>query len=61
MKITVPKDVKGLETKSTTPKQLNSEETKKVRSLVIYKDEDFIAINKPAGLATQGMFVGFKI
>lgn len=25
-----------------------------VRSLVIYKDEDFIAINKPPGLAVQG-------
>ncbi len=25
-----------------------------IQSLVIYKDEDFIAINKPAGLATQG-------
>jgi 23S rRNA pseudouridine955/2504/2580 synthase len=25
-----------------------------VRSLVIYKDEDFIALNKPSGLAVQG-------
>ncbi len=32
----------------------SSRDTDLIRSLVIYKDEDIIALNKPAGLAVQG-------
>ncbi|WP_262695608.1 RluA family pseudouridine synthase [Kordiimonas aquimaris] len=36
------------------PKKLSIDEIKEVQSWVIYKDDAVIAINKPAGLATQG-------
>ena len=35
-------------------KGVNAENAAFIRSLVIYKDEDVIALNKPAGLAVQG-------
>ncbi len=35
-------------------KSISEEDTKFIQSLVIYKDKHMIAINKPAGLATQG-------
>ncbi|MCJ9429266.1 RluA family pseudouridine synthase [Kordiimonas marina] len=34
--------------------KLSDEDIKEVRSWVLYKDDQVIAINKPAGLATQG-------
>lgn len=34
--------------------RLSKEERELIRSLVIYEDEDLIALNKPAGLAVQG-------
>ncbi|MEM8833837.1 MAG: RluA family pseudouridine synthase [Pseudomonadota bacterium] len=36
------------------PKPLSEEDKNFIRSLVIYDEGDIIAINKPAGLATQG-------
>jgi len=44
MALPVPKNEKGMTEKDTDF----------IRSLVLYKDEHVIAINKPAGLATQG-------
>src|SRR5690606_3517645 len=35
-------------------KGLSQKETDFIRSLVLYQDEYLIAINKPAGIATQG-------
>lgn len=40
--------------KHTTEKSLSAEDTGFIRSLVIYEDPDILALNKPAGLATQG-------
>jgi 23S rRNA pseudouridine955/2504/2580 synthase len=34
--------------------QLNQETMQKVQEMIIYKDSDIIAINKPSGLACQG-------
>ena len=36
------------------PRRLSENDAKFIRSLVIYEDDDVIAINKPAGLAVQG-------
>ena len=36
------------------PKRMSDAEVKEVQSWVLYRDEDVIAINKPAGLPTQG-------
>ncbi len=33
---------------------MSEADTKLIQSLVIYKDDNFIAINKPSGIATQG-------
>ncbi|WP_420549450.1 RluA family pseudouridine synthase [Curvivirga sp.] len=40
--------------KSRGPKPLSDADVKFVQSLVIFKNKDVIAINKPAGLAVQG-------
>jgi tRNA pseudouridine32 synthase/23S rRNA pseudouridine746 synthase len=37
-----------------TPIRLTPEETAFVRSLVIYEDEELLALNKPSGLSSQG-------
>lgn len=37
-----------------TPVQLTSDEITLVRSLVIYEDDQILALNKPAGLSSQG-------
>lgn len=44
----------GKPTGKATPKTLTDHEIADVRSWVIYKDDAVIAINKPAGLPTQG-------
>lgn len=36
------------------PKPLSEDEIKEIRSWVVYKDDAVIAVNKPAGLPTQG-------
>src|ERR1700740_771075 len=36
------------------PVKLTADDVAFVRSLVIYEDEDLIALNKPAGLSSQG-------
>lgn len=41
------------ESKKTKPK-ITDEKMKKFSSLIIFEDENLIAINKPSGLATQG-------
>ena len=40
--------------KSNLPRDLSKADIAFMRSLVIYKDKDIIALNKPAGLAVQG-------
>lgn len=40
--------------KKKNKKELTAEDIKFLQSLVIYKDEDIIGINKPSGLAVQG-------
>lgn len=40
--------------KVPTPVQLSSEEVAFVRSLVLYEDAEILALNKPAGLSSQG-------
>ena len=40
--------------KSNLPRQLSKADVAMMKSLVIYKDEDVIVLNKPAGLAVQG-------
>ena len=40
--------------KSNLPRDLSKADTELMKSLVIYKDEDVIVLNKPAGLAVQG-------
>jgi 23S rRNA pseudouridine955/2504/2580 synthase len=39
---------------SPATKKISKEKIQKFLSLIIYKDENLIAINKPSGLATQG-------
>lgn len=40
--------------KSPTPVQLTPDEVALVRSLVMYEDAEILALNKPAGLSSQG-------
>ena len=40
--------------KSLNPIQLSADEIALVRSLVLYEDADILALNKPAGLSSQG-------
>jgi 23S rRNA-/tRNA-specific pseudouridylate synthase len=41
---------------------LTESQINKIRSMVIYKDDHFIAINKPAGLASQGsLYLSFSV
>ena len=40
--------------KSNLPRDLSRADIDFMKSLVIYKDKDIIALNKPAGLAVQG-------
>ena len=49
--------IPALEEKAEAPKterKLKDSDIKFIRSLVIYEDDDVIAINKPSGLAVQG-------
>jgi 23S rRNA pseudouridine955/2504/2580 synthase len=34
--------------------EISAADAKRIQSYVIYKDEQFLAINKPTGMATQG-------
>jgi tRNA pseudouridine32 synthase/23S rRNA pseudouridine746 synthase len=43
-----------LKAKQPTPARLSPEEVAFVRSLVIYEDPEILALNKPAGLSSQG-------
>jgi len=43
-----------IEHKEQNEKRLSKQDAEFIRSLVIYNDGDIIAINKPAGIATQG-------
>jgi RluA family pseudouridine synthase len=43
-----------VKTKAPQPVRLSPQETAFVRSLVIYEDADILALNKPAGLSSQG-------
>ena len=40
--------------KKPRPRRLSQSDIEFIRSLVIYRDKNFIAINKPAGLSVQG-------
>jgi 23S rRNA pseudouridine955/2504/2580 synthase len=42
------------EARKRTPRPLSDKDREFVRSLVIYRDKDFLAINKPVGLSVQG-------
>ncbi|RAK51049.1 RluA family pseudouridine synthase [Phenylobacterium deserti] len=45
---------KGARAPELKPVKLSPEEVKLVRSLVMYEDEDILALNKPSGLSSQG-------
>ena len=40
--------------KAPNPKAYNAQDADFIRSLIIYKDDNIIALNKPAGIAVQG-------
>ena len=40
--------------KAQNPVKLTSDEVAFVRGLVMYEDADILALNKPAGLSSQG-------
>ena len=40
--------------KPASPIQLSRDEVEFVRGLVLYEDADILALNKPAGLSSQG-------
>lgn len=51
IRIPAIKDAKDVEKKKPS---LSDEDVAFIRSLVVYDDDDIVAINKPAGLASQG-------
>ena len=52
--IRIPPIQENLEVDKSQPRNLSKADVDFMKSLVIYKDEDVIVLNKPAGLAVQG-------
>ncbi|MGH1375384.1 MAG: RluA family pseudouridine synthase [Alphaproteobacteria bacterium] len=52
--VKIPPFASGNRDRSNDRKKMTEEDILFMRSLVIYEDEDVIALNKPPGLATQG-------
>ncbi len=52
--VKIPPFASGNRDRSNDRKKMSDEDIKFMHSLVIYEDEDVIALNKPAGIATQG-------
>ncbi len=53
MQVRIP-PVQSVPSKPIHPKAYNAEDAAYIRNLVIYNDNDIIALNKPAGIAVQG-------
>ena len=52
--VKIPAAVQGAKSLDRKVEKLNDKDVAFVKSLIIYQDEDIIAINKPSGLAVQG-------
>lgn len=52
--VRIPPQLGNPDVKPPVPKKISDEDAAFIQSLVLYKDDHIIALNKPSGMATQG-------